>query len=208
MRFGVSRIKRRRNGSNFMSQETLIPDYSFIEKVESLGPFQTGACFQCRKCTNGCPVTFAMDLYPDEVIRMIILGQRETVLACQTIWVCAACETCTTRCPNDVRIAGLMDCLKEMALREGVSSSQPGILALHETFLNNIKQRGRLFETTLLPSYLLKSGELLDKWNSGTWRYDLKLGRRMLSKGRLPLKPQSIKGKREVRKILNRRKKR
>ena len=189
-----------------MSQKTLTPDYQLLEQIEAIGPFQTGACFQCRKCTNGCPVTFAMDFYPDEVIRMVILGQREAVLACQTIWVCAACETCTTRCPNDVRISELMDCLKEMALHESVPAAQPRILALHETFLNNIKKRGRLYETTLLTSYLLKIGVLLDKWNSGAWRYDLNLGRRMLSKGRLPLMPKSIKGKREVREILSRRK--
>ncbi len=189
-----------------MSPKILDPDYRLLEQIEAEGPFQAGACFQCRKCTNGCPVAFAMDLYPDEVIRMVILGQRETVLNCQTIWVCAACETCTTRCPHEVKIAELMDCLKEMAVQEGVPSSQPRILALHETFLNNIKKRGRLYETTLLPAYLLKSGALLDKWNSGKWRYDLNLGRQMFSKGRLPLMPQSIKGKREVHKILARRK--
>ena len=191
-----------------MSQKFLDPDYRLLEQIEAEGPFQAGACFQCRKCTNGCPVTFAMDLYPDEVIRMVILGQRDTILACRTIWVCAACETCTTRCPNEVRISELMDCLKEMALREGVPSSQPRITTLHETFLKNIKKRGRLYETTLLPSYLIKSGELLEKWNSGTWRYDLNLARQMLSKGRLPLKPEKIKGIGEVRKILGRRNKR
>ncbi|MGD8443594.1 MAG: 4Fe-4S dicluster domain-containing protein [Desulfobacterales bacterium] len=189
-----------------MSQKTLTPDYQLLEQIEAVGPFQTGACFQCRKCTNGCPVTFAMDFYPDEVIRMVILGQRQAVLSCQTIWVCAACATCTTRCPNDVKIAELMDALKEMALGEGVPAAQPRILALHESFLNNIKKRGRLHETTLLPSYWLKSGTLLDKWNSGAWRYDLKLGHRMLSKGRLPLMPKSIKGKWEVREILARQK--
>ena len=189
-----------------MSQKILDPDYRLLEQIEAQGPFQAGACFQCRKCTNGCPVTFAMDLYPDEVIRLVILGQRETVLTCRTIWVCAACETCTTRCPNDVKIAELMDCLKEMAVHEGVPSSQPRILALHETFLNNIKKRGRLYETTLLPAYLLKSGKLLDEWNSGTWRYDLKLARQMFSKGRLPLRPKSIKGKSDVRNILAQRK--
>jgi len=191
-----------------MSPKILDPDYRLLDQIEADGPFQASACFQCRKCSNGCPVTFAMDLYPDEVIRMVILGQRETVLACRTIWVCAACETCTTRCPNDVKIAELMDCLKEMALREGVPSPQPGILALHETFLNNIKKRGRLYETTLLPAYLLKSGEFLDRLNSGTWRFDLNLGRRMFSKGRLPLMSKSIKGKKEVSEILTRRNKR
>jgi heterodisulfide reductase subunit C len=190
-----------------MSQKTLTPDYQLLEQIEAVGPFQTGACFQCRKCTNGCPVTFAMDVYPDEVIRMVILGQREAVLTCQTIWVCAACETCTTRCPNDVKIAELMDALKQMALGEGVPISQTRILALHETFLNNIKNRGRLYETSLLPSYLIKSGALLDRWHTGTWRYDLNLGRRLFSKGRLPLMPKAIKGKREVREILTRRRK-
>jgi heterodisulfide reductase subunit C len=190
-----------------MTQKIVDPDYDFLVMIEAQGPFQAGACFQCRKCTNGCPVTFAMDLYPDEVIRMVILGQRETVLACQTIWICAACETCTTRCPNDVKIAELMDCLKEMAVQEDLPSSQPQILALHETFLNNIKKWGRVYETALLPVYLLKSGELLEKLNSGTWRYDLNLGRQMVTKGRVPLMPQSIKGKKEVRKILTRRNK-
>ena len=189
-----------------MSQNILVPDYDLLEQIEAQGPFQTGACFQCRKCTNGCPVTFAMDLFPDEVIRMVILGQRETVLACQTIWVCAACETCTTRCPNDVKIAELMDCLKEMSVQERVPSSQPRILALHETFLNNVEKWGRLYEAGLLPVCLLKSGELLEKLHAGTWQYDLKLGCQMMANGRLPLIPKSINGKKEIRRILARRK--
>jgi heterodisulfide reductase subunit C len=185
-----------------MSPKISEPNYRLLEQIEAQGPFQAGACFQCRKCTNGCPVTFAMDLYPDEVIRLVILGQRKAVLDCRTIWVCAACQTCTTRCPNDVKIAELMDYLKEMAVHESVPSCQPRILALHQTFLNSIKKRGRLYETTFLPTYLLKSEKLLDIWNSETIRYDLKLGRQMFSKGRLPLLPKSISGKREVRKIL------
>ena len=185
-----------------MSQETLTPDVSLLEEIEAVGPFQTGACYQCRKCTNGCPVTFAMDLYPDEVIRLAILGQRERVLGCRTIWVCAACETCTTRCPNEVKIAEMMDCLKEMAIRTGVPLPEPKILKLHEAFLNNLNHWGRVYETALLPTYLLKSGELKEKWKAGTYSNDIKLGLRMLSKRRFPLLPKPIKGKQEVQKIL------
>lgn len=185
-----------------MSQETLYPDYQLLEQLEAAGPFQAGACFQCRKCTNGCPVTFAMDLYPDEVIRMVILGQRETVLRCRTIWVCASCETCTTCCPNEVKIAELMDCLKEMAVEEGVPCPQPQVLTLHEAFLSNVKKRGRLFEGTFLSTYMLRSGELWRKWKAGTWKGELKLGWQMLYKGRLRLFPRTIKGKKEVRAIL------
>jgi heterodisulfide reductase subunit C len=189
-----------------MSKKISDPDYRLLESIEAQGPFQAGACFQCRKCTNGCPVTFAMDLYPDEVIRMVVLGQRETVRACRTIWVCAACETCTTRCPNDVKIAELMDCLKEMAVREGVPCAQPRISNLHQAFLNNIKKWGRLYEAALLPAYLLNSDKLLDEWKSGNWRYSMKLGHQMLSKRRLSLLPASFSGKNEVRKILAQRK--
>ena len=189
-----------------MAQEFLQPYYGFLDKVEAIGPFEVNACFQCRKCTNGCPVSFAMDLYPDEVIRLVILGQRDRVLNCRTIWVCASCETCTTRCPNGVKIAELMDCLKEMAIAEGIESPQPQITMLHQTFLNNVKLQGRVFESMLLPVYLLRSGELLKKWNEGTWFDEAILGWKMFYKGKMPMFPTGIKGKKEVREILKRQK--
>ena len=189
-----------------MPQNTLTPNYHFLEQVETNGPFQASACYQCRKCTNGCPVTFAMDIYPDAVIRLVILGQREAVLGCETIWVCAACETCSTRCPNNVKIAELMDCLKEMAVQAEVPSPQPQILALHASFLKNVKRWGRVFETIFLPEYFLRSGELLRKWQTGTWRAEMRLSWQMTRKKRFPMFPKTIKGKKEVRKILARRK--
>jgi hypothetical protein len=95
-----------------------------------------------------------------------------------------------------------MDCLKEMAIQEDVPCPQRRILKLHETFLNNLNTWGRVYETALLPAYLLKSGEFKHKWQAGTYRSDLKLGLQMLSKGRFPLLPKTISGKKEVRKIL------
>ena len=172
-----------------MVKEALSPDYQFLETLEKEGPFQAGACFQCRKCTNGCPVAFAMDLYPDEIIRLVILGQRERVLKSKTIWVCSACETCTTRCPNEVRIAELMDQLKEIAVLENIPCPEPQVLKLHQTFLKQIKKQGRVFETILLPTYFLKSGQLLEKWKDGTMMAEFGLGWKMFSKGRMPLWP-------------------
>jgi heterodisulfide reductase subunit C len=186
-----------------MAQELLQPDYQFLDEVETFGPFDTSACFQCRKCTNGCPVTFAMDLYPDEVIRWVVLGQKEKVLNCRTIWICAACETCTTRCPNGVKIAELMDCLKEMAIREGVPSPQPQVSTFHQSFLNNVKQRGRVFEASLLLLYMFRSGEIWKKWGRGTLIGETILGLKLFYKGRMPVFPKGIKGKEEVRKLLN-----
>lgn len=186
-----------------MVQETVSPDYQLLETLEKEGPFQAGACFQCRKCTNGCPVAFAMDLFPDEIIRMVILGQRERVLNSKTIWVCAACETCTTRCPNEVRIAELMDQLKEIAVRENIPCPEPQVLQLHQSFLKQIKKQGRVFETTLLPTYLLKSGQLLGQWKEGTLMAELGLGWKLLSKGRMPFRPSKNKNRKEIERIIN-----
>lgn len=160
------------------------------------------ACYQCKRCTNGCPVTFAMDLLPDEVIRRVNLGQLDKVMACTTIWICSACETCTTRCPNLVDIAGVMDFLKEMAIRHGISPAQPRTLAFHESFLKEIEKRGRVFEGGLMQRYMIRSGDLFRKLRDGSIREDIRLGLKMFSKGRLPLLPESIQGKDEVRGLI------
>ena len=189
--------------SRFSKSDTLYPDYRLAAELESFGPFNTQACFRCRKCTNGCPVTFAMDIYPDQVIRLVLIGQRETVLSCHTIWVCSACKTCTTRCPNEVKITELMDRLKELAIQDGVPCPQPQILTLHDTFLENVKKRGRLFEVSFLPSYLLRSGELARRWRQGWWQADAKLGLQMIRKGKIPPFPKRISGAQDIHKMLS-----
>jgi heterodisulfide reductase subunit C len=185
-----------------MRQTGLRPDFDFLEEVEAAGAFHATECFQFRKCTNGCPASFAMDLFPDQVIRLALLGQKEEVLRSRTIWVCAACETCSTRCPNGVKIAEIMDHFKELAIREGIPSPQPQILALHQTFLENVGLTGRVFEGALLPVYLLRSGQMGKKLVKGTWRDEMQLGWKLFQKGRLGLFPKFIEGNAEVRSIL------
>ena len=56
------------------------------------------ACYQCGRCSAGCPVAEFFDLKPMQVVRMCCYGQEAELLASQTIWLCASCETCTTWC--------------------------------------------------------------------------------------------------------------
>jgi len=147
-------------------------------------------CYQCAKCSAGCPLTFAMDRLPHEIIRLAGLGQTDLVLDSNTIWVCSACETCTTRCPNDIDIAGVMDYLKERAVRTGRPVPQPQVLAFHRAFLDDIRLTGgRLHEPLLMGLYLLRSGQGLKKLQTGALKEDLQLGLKMFRKGRLSLKP-------------------
>src|SRR4030066_2304510 len=113
--------------------QTVSPNPGFRKQVEELGGQKVSACFQCEKCTNGCPLVFAMDIVPHKLIRSVHLGLKDEVLNSDTIWVCASCETCTTRCPNGIDIARLMDTLKEIALQEGVAENASA--AFHRAFL-------------------------------------------------------------------------
>lgn len=175
------------------------PDARQIEEIRT--QFKVPACYQCKRCTNGCPVTFTMDVYPDEVIRRVNLGQLDRVLRSSTIWTCSACETCTTRCPNLVDIAGVMDCLKELAVGRGIESPQQRSRVFHESFLAEIRKRGRVFEGGLMQRYMMRSGDLFRKAADGSILEDMTLAVRLLKRGRLPLLPERIKGRRELRSL-------
>ncbi|MGC8839056.1 MAG: 4Fe-4S dicluster domain-containing protein [Anaerolineae bacterium] len=99
-----------------------------VRQVEELSGQDLLACYQCGKCAAGCPVAFAMDLLPSQVIRLAQLGQIEELLETQTIWLCAACQTCTTRCPKGVDLARIMEALRELALRARGDHINPNCL--------------------------------------------------------------------------------
>lgn len=168
----------------------LEPQFTLSDKIVQDCQIRFTDCYQCAKCSAGCPLTFAMDLLPHEIIRLTGLGLLATVLTSRTIWVCSACETCTTRCPNEIDIAGLMDYLKERAVRTGQAVPQPQVLAFHQAFLDTVRLAGgRLHEPLLLGWYLLRHGQGLKRLKTGELQDDLRLGLTMFRKGRLGLQP-------------------
>jgi heterodisulfide reductase subunit C len=92
----------------------------FVRQVEEISGQDLLACNQCGKCSAGCPVVAVMDLLPSQVIRMAQLGMEE-VLESNTIWVCASCLTCATRCPKGVDLPRVMEALRQIALRQGIA---------------------------------------------------------------------------------------
>ena len=82
-------------------------------------------CYQCKKCTAGCPVAAYFDLTPHQVLRACQFGQSDLVLYSRTISICAACETCSTRCPQGIDIARIMDELEILAAEQGIESKTP-----------------------------------------------------------------------------------
>jgi len=172
------------------------PDSAFLSAVESRSGEPVSRCYQCRKCTNGCPLAFAMDVMPNQVMRMVQLGLEDELLQSKTIWICASCQTCTTRCPNDIDIAHLMDTLRQLSREAGVAAESK-VVKFHEAFLDSVRRHGRVFELGMVGQYKLKSLDLFG---------GAKVGLEMIKRGKLKFLPSGIKGKQEIREMFRKQK--
>lgn len=141
-------------------------------------------CYQCSMCSDGCPVAYAMDYHPNQIIHLVRLGMSDKVLQSRAIWICASCETCATRCPNEVEIVRLMDVLRSESLRAGFKGPLNNISRFHEIFLEQIRKRGRIDEARLLLNFELKTGDFL---SPEKFREEVNLGLEMFRKGKLKL---------------------
>ncbi|MBI2434269.1 MAG: 4Fe-4S dicluster domain-containing protein [Candidatus Hydrogenedentes bacterium] len=115
------------------------------------------ACYQCGKCTAGCPMADAMDLMPNQIFRLLQLGALERVLRSTAIWQCVSCYTCTTRCPQSVDCVGIIDQMRQLALARGMVSNRQGrVVVFQQTFLDNIRRHGRLHELSQIAHFKLR----------------------------------------------------
>ena len=126
--------------------------------IEKLAPTNWTDCYQCGKCTAGCPVAAGMDMAPNQIVRALQLGNFEKALTSDMIWECVSCQTCSTRCPQSVDCAGIMDVLREVGLQRGVDApDQKTVVAFQQAFLNNIRRNGRLDEIELIAEFKLRA---------------------------------------------------
>lgn len=91
---------------------------SFVLKVQELSGQNLLACYQCGKCSAGCPAIAQMDILPNQIIRFAQLGLKDELLASRAIWVCASCFTCNARCPKGINIAEVIEALRQILLRK------------------------------------------------------------------------------------------
>jgi len=91
---------------------------TFVEKVQELSGQNLLACYQCGKCSAGCPAVSGMDILPNQIIRFAQLGLKDELLASKAIWICASCLTCNARCPKGINIAEVIEALRQILLRK------------------------------------------------------------------------------------------
>jgi len=152
-------------------------------------------CYQCAKCSSGCPVASDADLKPHELVRMVQLDQREMVLSSRFIWQCTSCHTCITRCPQNVDIAAINDALRAMSVAVGAVAEGTTAPVFNEIFLKSVAKRGRVYELGLMAAYKLRTGRLME---------DVDKAPLMLSKGKLPLLGPRVRGADERNAIFER----
>lgn len=157
-------------------------------------------CYQCSMCSDGCPVAYAMDYYPNQIIHLVRLGLKEKVLQSTTIWICASCETCATRCPNEIEIVRLMDVLRSESLEEGFKSPVNKISKFHQVFVEQIRKKGRVDEASLMINYELKTGDFL---SLKKLRELVSLALQMFRKGKLKLPSLKRHSPKAVKEIFN-----
>jgi len=151
-------------------------------------------CYQCGKCTAGCPMAHAMDLVPRQVIRALQLGQVERAVNAKGSWVCANCMVCSARCPQGVDISQLMLAVRHYGKKHGLRP-EPDADKFDDAFVANIRNFGKSNEAILAAKYNLVSGHLLQ---------DLGSVPKMLSRGMIGPKIHGVKDKKSVRAVVDR----
>jgi heterodisulfide reductase subunit C2 len=153
---------------------------SFDREIAVSSGVDVAVCAQCSKCACGCPVTYAADYTPEQIMHAINLGLRDLALGSEMIWLCASCEVCGSRCPQGVDIVRVMDTLRSMALQEKIKPKGTDSTSFYRAALHNIRFFGRMYEPGLGGCATIMSRR---------FGRDLGLGFTLLKKGKLRLLP-------------------
>ena len=178
-------------------EEPQVPDITTIqtdlaERIQAELGQNVYLCYQCIKCTSGCPLSNFFDWQPNQIMRAIQFGQEDIALESQTPWLCAACQTCTTRCPQNLDINAIMEFLTREAGERGIEPQVPEVGIFNEAFMREVKLWGRSYELGVMGEMKLRTGDLLG---------DLDLGMRMLPKGKLAILPSRGRRPRKVKPV-------
>jgi heterodisulfide reductase subunit B len=152
-------------------------------------------CYQCVKCTSGCPVGEYFDWQPNQVMRALQLGQEDIALHSKTPWLCASCQTCSTRCPQGLDITAIMEFLTREALNRGFKPQVSEVDVFNQAFLREVRLWGRAYELGLMAEMKLRN------IRTHPVTEDLDLGIKMIQKNKLPFIPEPVRPPRKVKPI-------
>jgi heterodisulfide reductase subunit C len=163
-----------------VKQEDIKLDSSFAEEIARRSGENVFLCYQCRKCASGCPSRMFMDGTPTELMRYAQLGMVDEAMKKNTIWYCLSCQTCSTRCPQDIDIAHVIDTMRIIGQERRIKADDNKLPLFNRLWMTMIKYMGRAYEAGLVASLNLFTGRPTK---------DMALGMKMIKKGKLKLLP-------------------
>lgn len=149
-------------------------------------------CYQCQKCTVGCPVADEMDIKPNRMLRLLQYGRDDVVLKSKTIWICAQCQTCVTRCPHTIDLPRIMDVAKQEAERRGIPSPVPMVTIFNDAGTRQIRLIGRMYELGLIGELKLR-GFFAGERALEPLKDEVRMGLRMMGAGKLSPIPEIVR---------------
>ncbi|NLX95875.1 MAG: 4Fe-4S dicluster domain-containing protein [Rhodopirellula sp.] len=171
--------------------------------IDNLAHTRVEDCYQCGKCSAGCPMAEHMDLLPNQLIRLIQMDRLDKAVRSEAIWQCVSCLTCSTRCPKSVDCAAILDALRQMSIqRDCVSPRHRRTVLFQRAFLDNIRRNGRLRELELVGEFKMR-GFFSDR-SVALLLKDAMLGPKMLKRRKLHLWSRRVKDRGVVRRIFER----
>ena len=167
---------------------------TFDALLQELDGATLSGCFQCQKCTSGCPIAAGADVKPHEIVRLAQLGARQELLSSRFIWECTSCGTCQARCPQGVDLPAAVDALRRLS-RDGGFIAEPAVATFNDIFLDLARQLGRVHELALMAAFKVRTRR---------FRQDMTKLPLMLRKGKFALRPRLVPGRQERQRIFRR----
>ena len=150
-------------------------------------------CYQCGKCSAGCPMAESMDVQPNQVVRLLQLGMPDRLLESKTIWLCASCHMCVDRCPNDIDLPALIEQARYAARRIHLCTV-PEVGKFNDIFMENVKNFGKSQEAILQGAYNALTGNLTQ---------DMESVPHMLRNGLVGPEVHTVRHREHVRRLLS-----
>lgn len=166
-------------------------DTAQIRRLEEQSGVDLRQCYQCGTCTAGCPLAQYMDMTPRQVLRHLQLGFLAEALHSNAPWICAACHSCSARCPHNIQVCELMEAVRRMAASRGIYPLRRARI-FTRAFLAPVKLFGRSHEMSMTALYNIASGRI--------WQHFEYLPA-MLKGRKLRLLPAQVRDKRALRRI-------
>jgi heterodisulfide reductase subunit C len=171
------------------------PENRLLHVVAKMSGADISRCYQCKKCTSGCPVAGLTQSPPAEIIRRLQLGAGNELLESDLIWLCLSCETCSARCPMEINISAVIDSLRSLARETEARRPKGNMPLFNREFLRMVKAFGRSYDLPMIAAYKLGTGNI---------RQDLEKFPTMLRKGKMAILPPTGADKRGVKRIFKR----